>query len=101
MRVTHVTPVSAAFLGIFFISLVGFYIAIRRKSVRPSLGGIMATIINTTTLVAFGIINPDIGNDWAILGGLLVGLIFSGAMVGLAVFFLQNEAESFKWGGRR
>lgn len=91
---TEVTPVSAIFLAIFFFSLVGFYIIIRRNLMKMSVAGSLAAIINTTSLIIFGIIHEDIADTFAFFGGIVVGLGFTSAMLTMAAFFRNNEPKT-------
>ncbi len=92
----EVSTIGAVFLAIFFLSLVGFYVAIRRKLLSTIAGGILCAVISSVTLVAFGILDDNIDDGLAVTGGLIVGLTFSGMMVTMAAYFLNNQPESLR-----
>lgn len=89
----NVNAIGAVFLAIFFISLVGVYVLIRRDLLDIKTAGIVSSILNVTALVAFGLTSAEIGDDLAIFGGVVVGLAFTGAMLTMASFFQKNQPE--------
>lgn len=91
---SNVSPVGAFFLFVFFLSLVGFYIIIRRKLMRLQVAGFMSGIINFVSLLAFGLSNEKIGDELAVLGAVIVGIGFTGAMLTMAAFFENNQSAT-------
>jgi len=90
----NVNAIGAIFLAVFFISLVGVYIIIRRNLLDIKTAGLVSAMLNVTTLVAYGLTSADIGDDLAIFGGVVVGLAFTGAMLTMASFFQKNQPEA-------
>lgn len=89
-----VTPIGSIFLAVFFISLVGVYVVIRRNLLDIKTAGMISAILNVTALVAFGLTSGEVGDDLAIFGGVVVGLAFTGAMLTMAAFFQNNQPET-------
>lgn len=93
---SDVSAVGAFFLAVFFLSLVGFYVAIRRELLTPLSAGALCAVISSVSLVMFGVIDDGIDDGLALTGGLLVGLIFTGMMVTMASYFRNNQPETLR-----
>ncbi|NDJ86847.1 MAG: hypothetical protein GYB66_13270 [Chloroflexi bacterium] len=91
---SDVTAIGFVFLAIFFLTMIGTYIVIRRKLMRMRSVGALAAVINVASLMAYGFTNDEIGDELAIIGGFVVGLGFTGAMLTMAAFFQNNEPQA-------
>lgn len=91
---SNITGLGIVFLFVFFASVVGFYIVIRRQlmPLRDSAG--LATVINVGSAVAVGLSSENVDATLAVMGGIVVGLLFTGTMVTMATFFQNNQPEN-------
>ena len=78
------------FLVIFCLVLFGTYIVIRRGLLNLRTAGGLCAVGTVTALIAFGLAE-DLQLLHALAVGIVVGLIFSGAVVVMAAFFLANQ----------
>lgn len=93
---SEVTAIGAVFLGIFWFSLLGFYVAIRRKLISVPSGGLLSAVISTVSLVLFGLTSDTIDDGLGVVGGVGVGIAFTGMMVVIASFFKNNQPETLQ-----
>lgn len=90
----EVSGIGVLFLVIFFFSLIGFYVAIRRGLMKLSTAGVMCGAITIVSLVLFGLTNDSVDDNLALVGGFGVGLTFTGMMVTMAAFFQNNQPST-------
>lgn len=93
---SEVNGVGALFLALFFFSLLGFYITIRRGLLSTLSAGVLCAVTSVVSLAMFGIIDDSIDNGLAVTGSLVVGLTFTGMMVTMASFFQSNQPKNLK-----
>jgi hypothetical protein len=85
--------ISLFFLLIFGASLIGGYVAIRRQVTTLANAGLISAVINVIALIVVGLAR-DADPALSIIGGIVVGLGLTGAMVTMAAFFQNNQAET-------
>ncbi|MCB9437050.1 MAG: hypothetical protein H6673_08690 [Anaerolineales bacterium] len=90
----NLTSLGVIFLVIFFASLVGFYIVIRRQLMPLRDAGGLAMVINVGSAVAVGLSSDNVDGTLAIIGGMAIGALFTGAMIIMATFFQNNQPEN-------
>jgi hypothetical protein len=81
---------SLFFLGLFSLILFSSYIIVRRKWLPLETIGPICAGGTAASLIAFGLAEGLIFLH-ALLAGLVVGLMFSGAAMLMAAFFQANE----------
>lgn len=91
---SNLTGLGFFFLIIFFVNLVGFYIVIRRQLMGLRDAGGLAVVISVGSAVAVGLSSENVDGVLAIIGGIVIGLLFSGAMITMATFFQNNQPET-------
>ncbi|PJF44772.1 MAG: hypothetical protein CUN55_02335, partial [Phototrophicales bacterium] len=77
----EVSGVGFVFLGIFFFSLIGFYVAIRRNLLKLSTAALLCSTTTIVSLILFGLTNDRVDDNLALVGGFGVGLAFTGMMI--------------------
>lgn len=90
----NLTGLGVFFLVVFFASLVGFYIVIRRQLMPLRDAGGLALVINIGAAVAVGLSSDNVDGTLAIVGGIAIGALFTGAMITMATFFQNNQPEN-------
>jgi ABC-type Fe3+-siderophore transport system permease subunit len=80
--------------AVFALVLVGLYLAIRREWLRPGIaaGGGVALSIVLMALISLAQNNPPIQ---AVIVGIVLGTIFSGATLAVAWYFHSQERHSY------
>ena len=78
------------FFALMALTLVFSYLAIRREWANPSVTAIISVLV---TIVLMILTSLGQGNSiiQAIVVGILVGAMFSGAVLGIAWYFHSNE----------
>lgn len=84
---------SIIFLVVFFASLVGGYVAIRRGLSTILNIGLISGAINVASLTIVGL-GRDADTALSVLGGIVVGIGMTFAMVTMAAFFQNNQSSS-------
>ncbi len=87
------SPSGFLFFGLFALVLVATYLGIRRQWAEPSIiagGGVLGSII----LIAMVSLAQGNSIAQAIIVGILVGGIFSGATLAIAWYFHSNELNA-------
>lgn len=84
-------------MGIFFfflfaLTLLGVYIAVRRQLASPgvigALGMIFSIIFMTLYLLSFEIVMIQ-----GVIFGVVIGILFAGATLATAIYFLKQEQK--------
>jgi len=78
------------FLLIFGLIEFGTYIAIRRRLLSVRTAALLCLGGSVTALIAFGLAQESPIEQVIIMGG-VAGLVFTGIVVLMAVFFLANQ----------
>lgn len=88
---------SIIFLAVFFLILFITYIIVRRGWLDLTTAGGLCAVVSIFALIGFGLSRePALGLALAIPVALIIGLIFTGAIIAMAAFFRANapgEAE--------
>lgn len=84
---------SIIFLVVFFASLVGGYVAIRRNLSTIMNVGLISGAINVSSLTIVGL-GRDADTALSVIGGIVVGIGLTFAMVTMAAFFQNNQSSA-------
>jgi hypothetical protein len=83
------------FLMIFSITLIGSYIAIRRRLLSLWAAGLICAAVSFTSLFAYGM-TEDLHILHSLAVGIFVGLGFTGLTLVMAAFFLANQPSELE-----
>ncbi|MCQ3931441.1 MAG: hypothetical protein DPW16_13370 [Chloroflexi bacterium] len=84
---------SIIFLVVFFASLVGGYVAIRRNLSTIMNVGLISGAINVSSLTIVGL-GRDADTALSVIGGIVVGIGLTVAMITMAAFFQNNQSST-------
>lgn len=84
---------SVIFLLVFFASLVGGYVAIRRGLSSILNIGLISGGINVAALTIVGL-GREADTALSVIGGIVVGLGLTVAMITMAAFFQNNQSST-------
>jgi hypothetical protein len=85
------------FFVLFAAVLIGTYLSIRRGWASPGITAGVSIIMSITSMIMVSLAqgNPVI---WAVIVGILVGGLFSGATLAVAWYFHSNELRAQQGG---
>jgi len=86
-------PGSLIFLVLFAVITFLVYLAVRRGWLTLTVGGVIGGIANCTFFALYSLAQNN-GIVRALVVGLVVGLLFTGATVIMAAYFRQNEIRT-------
>lgn len=89
------SAIGIIFLILFCAVIFSSYIIIRRDWMRTQVVGGLCAALSFTSILAFGLAE-DLGIVHAVVAALIVSLIFTGAMVAMAVFFAKNQPQDIE-----
>lgn len=92
----EVSTGGAVFLAMFFLSLLVFYIIIRRGFLSPMVAGGLCAAVNVVALIMFGFTQENLDDVLVIAAAVGIGLTFSAMMTVMAIFFKNNESETLR-----
>ncbi len=78
------------FFMIFALTLAGMYISLRRNWFKTEIVAAVGTIVSITAMV-LSILESGTSVIQALFFGILIGAIFSGAILAMAWYFHSNE----------
>jgi hypothetical protein len=84
-------------MGIFFfflfaLSLLGIYLAVRRQLASPGVIGALGMIASITFMTLY-LLSFNINTLQGIMFGVVIGVIFAGATLATAFYFLKQEQK--------
>ncbi len=84
-------------MGIFFfflfaLSLLGIYLAVRRQLASPGVIGAMGMIASIAFMTLY-LLSFNINTLQGIMFGVVIGVIFAGATLATAFYFLKQERK--------
>ena len=83
-------PTAIALFAVFGVILFAMYIAIRRHFASPVIIAAIGVFANIVVMTMIGLAQGDTIYQ-AIFAGLLIGGLFSGGVLAMAVYFQGNE----------
>ncbi|MEO8396691.1 MAG: hypothetical protein ABI700_27105 [Chloroflexota bacterium] len=83
-------PTAIALFVVFGLILFAMYIAIRRRFASPVIISAIGVFANIVVMTLIGLAQGDTIYQ-AIFAGLLIGGLFSGGVLAMAVYFQNNE----------
>lgn len=78
------------FFMLFALTLLGIYIAIRRRLIAPGVIGALG-IIGSILFMTLYLLTSEIVLIQGVIFGVIIGVLFAGATIAMAFYFLKQE----------